>query len=366
VPKYDPYVEESPHVQDDVDYYEGLFDPMRSDRATRRKRKPVPVHVPKKPESDVVSELADAVAADTIELEGGFRTTYRPGRHEAGWLLDSLREFYYEAMITDVLAQVKGGKEASVYCCEAHPSIGEPFLAAKVYRPRRFRTMRNDVQYRRGRQVLTEAGRPVKTTDHRVMRAIGKKSAFGVQVMHTSWLMHEYTTMESLYQAGAAVPRPVACSANAILMRYYGDGVLGAPTLNEVSLEPDEAQVLFREVLRNVELFLEHELIHADLSAYNILYWQGAITVIDFPQVVNCAVNRDAYSILQRDVQRVCDYFRRQGVRSDPAILLDALWRRYVEDEETASHRAAELSLMAMLEQERQRELVTEGETERW
>ena len=359
MPKYDPYAKESPHVQDDLEYYEGLFDPLRTDRQARRKRKPVPVHVPKKLESEAVAELADSAGADAIELEGGFRTTYHPGRHEALWLLDSLRGFYHEALITDVLAQVKGGKEASVYRGEAHPSIGESYLAAKVYRPRMFRTMRNDVQYRRGRQVLTGDGRPVKTTDHRVMRAIGKKTAFGVQVMHTSWLMHEYTTMEDLYQAGAAVPRPLASAENAILMSYYGDGVRGAPTLNEVALDADQAEVLFREVLRNVELFLEHELIHGDLSAYNILYWEGAITVIDFPQVVDCSSNRDAYSILQRDLERVCDYFRRQGVSSDPRALLDALWLRYVEDEEVASHRAAEMSLMAMLAREKEQDALT-------
>ena len=282
----------STHVQDDVEYYESLFDPLRTDRQARRKRKPVPVHVPKQLESETVAELADSAGADAIEWEGGFRTTYQPGRHEAQWLLDSLRGFYHDALITDVLAQVKGGKEASVYRCEAHPSIGLPYLAAKVYRPRMFRTMRNDIQYRRGRQVLTGDGRPVKTTDHRVMRAIGKKTAFGVQVMHTSWLMHEYTSMERLYQAGAAVPRPVASTENSILMSYYGDGTRGAPTLNEVSLDVDEAEVLLQEVLRNVELFLQHELIHGDLSAYNILYWEGAITVIDFPQVVDCSTNR--------------------------------------------------------------------------
>ncbi len=353
MPKYDPYVQESHRAQDDYEYYESLYDPMRTDRQARRKRKPVPRHVPKKLESEAIAELADSVGSDAIELEGGFKTTYHPGRHEEVWLLDSLRGFYHEALITDVLAQIKGGKEASVYRCEAHPSIGVPYLAAKVYRPRMFRTMRNDVQYRRGRQILTGDGRSVKMTDHRIMRAIGKKTAFGVQVMHTSWLMHEYTAMERLYQAGAAVPRPVASGENSILMSYYGGGIRGAPTLNEVSLDPDEAKVLLKEVMRNIELFLAHELIHGDLSAYNILYWEGAITVIDFPQVVDCSTNGDAYSILRRDVQRVCDYFRRQGVQSDPSVILGDLWCRYVEDEEQASHRMAEMSLLAMASEEK-------------
>jgi len=295
-----------------------------------------------------VSELADSIV-----LEGGFKTTYKPGRHEAAWLLDSLRSFYDESLILDVLGQVKGGKEASVYRCKAHPSVGVPYLAAKVYRPRRFRTMRNDARYRRGRQILIGEGRPAKTTDHRIMRAIGKKTKFGVQVMHTSWLMHEYVAMEQLYQAGAAVPRTVAASENAILMGYYGDEVRGAPTLNEISLDPDEAQVLLNEVCRNIELMLAHDMIHGDLSPYNILYWQGSVVVIDFPQVIETSTNEDAYEILGRDVWRICEYFEKQGARCDPAALLDELWTRFVENEWTAMARAADLSAREQaLEQE--------------
>jgi RIO kinase 1 len=283
--------------------------------------------------------------ADSIVLEGGFKTTYKPSRHEAEWLLSSLRAFYDESMIVDVLGQVKGGKEASVYRCEAHPSVGVPYLAAKVYRPRRFRTMRNDARYRRGRQILTSDGRPAKTTDHRIMRAIGKRTKFGVQVMHTSWLMHEYMAMECLYEAGAAVPQPMSATENAILMAYYGDEVRGAPTLNEVSLDSDEASLLFREVQRNIEVMLAQDVIHGDLSAYNILYWRGAIVVIDFPQVVESSTNEEAYELLGRDVKRVCDYFARQGVSCDAAALLDDLWMRHVEQEWTSMIRAADLSV---------------------
>lgn len=85
--------------------------------------------------------------------------------------------------------------------------------------------------------------------------------------------------------------------------------------------------------------------VHGDLSAYNILYWDGDVTLIDFPQVVNskvgqgtkhaldCAPNPDAYDILARDVIRVCDYFGRFGSRVDVPGLIDNLWSRYVYDD---------------------------------
>jgi len=309
---------------DKYEQYEEQFNPINTDRQARRKRKPRANHTPKKSDSQIITEIAD-----TVGLEGGFTTTYQPARHEAEWLLSSLRTFYDQEFISDVLTQVKGGKEANVYCCAADSATGETWLAAKVYRPRRFRNLRNDAMYREGREVLTPDGHAVKKNEYRVMRAIGKKTAFGEQVQHTSWLMHEYTTLERLYQAGAAVPRPIGAGENAILMSYIGDAQRAAHTLHEVDLAPDEAEPLFREVLRNIELMLQQDLIHGDLSAYNILYSEGEITLIDFPQVVNGQANPKAHFILQRDIQRVCEYFARQGVQVDPTAIMDDLWLRY-------------------------------------
>lgn len=316
--------------------YEEMFNPLRTDRAARRRRRPKPHHQAKKSSRQVVDEIAE-----TVGIEGGFQTTYQPSRYEAGWLLQSLRSFYDQELITDVTAIIKGGKEASVYRCAASPDTGEEWLAVKVYRPRMFRNLRNDKVYRQGRPALDGNGRAVNPRDVRLQKAIGKKTTLGEQVTHTSWLMYEYTTLELLHEAGAAVPRPFAAAQNAILMSYVGDAYLPAPTLNEVQLAPAEALPLFRTVMRNVALMLHYGRIHGDLSAYNILYWDGQLTLIDFPQVVNSHVNNDtdhplfsqvnpdAYDILRRDITRVCDYFSRQGVEHDPQALTDQLWQRF-------------------------------------
>ncbi|NWF70817.1 MAG: hypothetical protein HXY40_17165 [Chloroflexi bacterium] len=307
------------------DDYEDLFD--RNNRQARRKRKPKARHVPKKSPDTILNEIAE-----TAGLEAGFQTTYRPGLFEQGWLLDSLRPFYDQLYISDVLALVKGGKEANVYRCEAHERLDEPLLAAKVYRPRMFRQLRNDKMYREGRGVLSAEGHDMNQSVHgdRIQRALGKKTAYGQEVAHTSWLMHEYTTLQKLHALGAAVPRPIAASSNALLMGYCGGDELAAPPLSEVRLARDEAEPLFRETLRNIELMLQHDIIHGDLSAYNILYWEGQITLIDFPQVTNSRSNGHAQQILARDVTRVCQYFSAMGVQSDATAITRHLWRSYV------------------------------------
>lgn len=296
----------------------------RNDRQARRRRNKKVSHTPKKSHDAIIQDIAEPIG-----IEGGFNITYRPSRHESGWLLQSLEAFYFQEIITDVMAVVKGGKEASVYRCQAHPTTGHTWLAAKVYRPRQFRQIRNDTVYREGRQILGEDGKALNERDWRALRAMNKGSNFGQRLEHTSWLMYEYRTLQSLYQAGAAVPEPIAASENAVLMSYVGDDQLAAPTLSEVHIQPEEAKPLFDEIMRNIHLMLQHGIIHGDLSAFNILYWEGQIMIIDFPQVVDIQGNQHARAILERDVTRVCEYFRNHGLRVKPHRLTNQLWRSY-------------------------------------
>jgi RIO kinase 1 len=342
-------VTEDDVMLDKYEYYEELFDAVPAGRDVHRRTKAN--HRPKKTRSEIIAGLTD----DTSDVELGFATTYRPSRYESGWLLSSLYSFYDEGLINDVLAQIKGGKEASVYRCQATTTAGGGMLAAKVYRPRMFRNLRNDKMYRQGREILLAGGGPAGRDSGYIEKAIRNKTAFGLQAAHTSWLMYEFTAMEQLHEAGGAVPRPIAPSPNAILMSYYGDERMAAPTLNTVSLERDEAEELFREVLRNIELMLQHDVVHGDLSAYNILYWApegppGEITLIDFPQVINLRSNPRARFILARDIQRVCEYFAQQGVKCDPAAIMDDFWTRHMDTPHLDDLRADWSRLLAGLE----------------
>lgn len=276
----------------------------------------------------------DVVASASIldAIEGGFEITYQPSRHEAGWLLNALGGFYLDQWFDDVLRMVKGGKEASVYLCQAHESVGVPYLAAKVYRPRQFRNLRKDHLYREGRDILDGAGHIIH--DDRQLHAIEKKTAYGQQLMHTSWIDHEVKALQTLHAAGADVPRLYASGEMALIMDYVGDEAGCAPTLQEVDLDLAEAKELFERTVHNIEIMLANGIIHGDLSAYNILYWEGAITLIDFPQMVLPDRNRNAFRIFRRDVQRICEYFSRQGVNIDTDNLVEQLWNAHTYPKE--------------------------------
>lgn len=265
-------------------------------------------------------------------LEDRFKTTYKPARYEEVFLAESLKPLIEKGLIRDVLSQVKGGKEANVYLCEAEPRTGRELVAAKVYRPRQFRNLRNDAMYREGRELLNAQGNTVKArTTNRVLRAVNNKSEFGAEVLHGSWVMYEYGTLEELHNLGAAVPQPISTGNNVLLMEYIGDRHRAAPPLYSVSLEPAEAKRLLRDIIANIELMISRNFVHGDLSAYNILYWEGEATIIDFPQVTMADNNNNAWSILRRDVQRVCDYFAAQGAPTDPEAIARRLWTTYVK-----------------------------------
>ncbi|MCI0713410.1 MAG: hypothetical protein L0154_24855 [Chloroflexi bacterium] len=309
--------------------YEEEFDPTNFDRRARRKRKPKARHVPKKTVSEQLIEIAgDDFSLDHFE---SFKTTYTPSLYEADWLIDSLRSFFEEDLISDVLALVKGGKEASVYRCATGPAYEGDYLAAKVYRPRKFRNLTNDQMYRDGRELLSDKDEIIDNSDHRTMRAIKKHSSFGRQVEHTSWLMYEFRTLQEMYEVGGAVPKPVEVNENTILMSYIGDANRAASSLNKIRIEDrDEAYYLYDIVMNNVDLMLSMDMIHGDLSPYNILYWEGDIVLIDFPQVVNSRGNTQAAFILRRDIERVCEYFVRQGVERDAKAVFSDFYERYI------------------------------------
>jgi RIO kinase 1 len=221
--------------------------------------------------------------------------------------------------------EVSSGKEATVFCCDAHPNTGQEFLAAKIYRPRMFRSLRNDAVYRYSRVQRDEQGQAEHGNSRRGSAAT-RKTERGRAAPVASWIEYEYQTQHIMYEHKADVPRPFAHIGNTILMEYIGAKDQAAPRLSDATLEPEEAREHFDCILYNIELALVHGRIHGDLSAHNILYWEGKVTLIDFAQAVDPYHNSDVFSLFTRDVERTCDYFTRYGVQSDALELAREIW----------------------------------------
>ncbi len=239
--------------------------------------------------------------------------------HDHEIAIPELDDFVKRGLLTEVYATLTSGKEGTVYCCRAHPSTRCRFIAAKVYRKHAARSIRRGL-YFEGRE---------RGMKGRELRAVQKGTELGHQIMAGMWVHAEYDALHRLKQAGADVPEPIAQCDRVILMEYIGNGAGPAPHLHSADLDTDTAHRYFALILHNIEIMLSEHLIHGDLSAYNILMWKNRPCIIDLPQAVDVRFNRNAFELLQRDLENVCRFFASHGVVSSAIDLATSLWERY-------------------------------------
>ena len=236
-----------------------------------------------------------------------------------------VQEFIERALIVELLAPIKSGKEASVYRCRAHPSTGVAELALKAYRPREERSFKNDALYQEGR-VLTRVG----GGNTRAARALRGGTRFGRQVRAATWSGHEAATLERLYDAGLPVPQPFASVSGALLMELFAtpQGHV-APALHQVRLQRHEAGWLFDAICADIERMLSLHVVHGDLSAYNVLVSGGEYRIIDFPQAVDPRFNPSAFTLLRRDLENIAHHCARFGPIRNPVHIAHDMWQRF-------------------------------------
>ena len=225
--------------------------------------------------------------------------------------------FFDEGLITQVLRPIKSGKEASVHLCRGNPrSTGADLVALKLYHPLNRRDFRDEGIYRDGEFIK----------ERRIRSALEQKTKFGREVQGQLWVDREWSTLKELAKNGAPVPRPIERTGDAILMSYIGDEEMAAQLRSYRPEDQSQAEDLFAQMLKAIELMLFLNVVHGDLSAYNVLVWEGRLTLIDLPQAVDPRKNRHAQSFLERDVERICKHFSTWGVASAPHSLAADLW----------------------------------------
>jgi RIO kinase 1 len=205
------------------------------------------------------------------------------------------------------LGVLKAGKESEVYLVSRTGATRTCLLAEKRFKPRLQRGFRNDYLY---------AGVWGEGT-YREDRAMKKRTRFGQEMLETRWMAHEWATLNRLYEAGVTVPPPVELVENGYRMAFIGDGDQAAPRLTDVELDLVTARRVWRELQREIQRMLDAELVHGDLSAFNILWWHERPVIIDFSQAVEVVTHPAARDLLRRDVEQTAGYFRRQGVAVD-------------------------------------------------
>jgi RIO kinase 1 len=217
------------------------------------------------------------------------------------------------------LGSLKTGKEAEVFLVERVAPDGRScLLAHKRYRPRavthkgelqelgfqRAANFVNDRAYRDGRSLGNSRDR----------RAAAKKTRHGRSVLSRDWPDNEFAMLERLASAGVSVPFPVARTAEGILMQYIGDRTMAAPRLVHAGLNRSRVRQAATQLTENLVRMVDAGVVHADLSVFNLLWWNDVLWIIDLPQAVDISTNSQALDFLHRDLVNVGEWFTARGV----------------------------------------------------
>lgn len=123
------------------------------------------------------------------------------------------------------------------------------------------------------------------------------------------WTKKEFGNLSRLYAAGVRVPRPYAFMRNVLVMGYLGAGV-PAPQLKKLA-KSERTNEIFEDIITQVSrAYQVAHLVHADLSEYNLLFWDQRPYIIDVGQAVDTR-HPKADDFLRRDLTNIVNFFNK-------------------------------------------------------
>jgi RIO kinase 1 len=216
--------------------------------------------------------------------------------------LMAINDLRNERVIGKVRGSLAAGKESKVYLAEAPDGT---LLTLKIY-------LTVSAEFKKRMQYIV--GDP-RFTDI-------KK---GSRNLMTIWARKEFKNMHAAHSAGVTVPAAIAVKKNVLVMEYVTDakGELATPLIYQEVTPEDYEQVIGQVTL----LYQKANLVHADLSEYNIFRSERGITLFDFGSAVDIK-HPNSKQFLVRDVLNVNRFFEKRGVETgDTADIVEQITR---------------------------------------
>ncbi|MDD1732501.1 MAG: RIO kinase 1 [Methanosaeta sp. ASP1-1] len=219
-----------------------------------------------------------------------------------------------KGVIDSLGGSVCTGKEANIFRAMA----GEKELALKIYRisTSNFNSMQDYLQ-----------------GDPRFSSVRGTKRA-----IVSAWTRKEFRNLSRAEEVGIPVPHPIAMKENILVMDLIAVEGQVAPTLKDVNLEQEEARAIYEQIVHYISLLYNRaQLVHADLSEFNILYRQEGPVIIDMGQSVTLD-HPQARRFLERDIANVSHYFRKKYSLGSP----EEIWKKLIKDRDEMKEKKAD------------------------
>jgi len=196
--------------------------------------------------------------------------------------------------IKNINGVVRSGKEARLYWGMGRRN---KIVAIKIF-------LTSSAEFKRGRMMYIQGDPRFKNTRNDTRSLVNL------------WALKEFRNLMQAQDAGVRVPKPLKVEGNVLLMQFVGQNGIPAPLLRETSLNhPARVYDKIAEAIKR--LYQKAQLIHGDLSEFNIMMVDLEPIIFDFAQAVPPA-HPMAQQFLRRDLLQMNGYFSRIGVKVPP------------------------------------------------
>ena len=190
--------------------------------------------------------------------------------------------FFNKRVLNEVNGVISTGKEANVYWA-VQPDGTD--VAVKIYRIATF-NFKRITAYLEGDPQFSRIPR----------------SRDG---LITAWASKEFKNLMRAEGVGVRVPKPIAVRRNLLLMEFIGEEGYPAPTMHQQA--PEKPKPTRKAILLAIQtLYHEAQLVHADLSEYNVMLWDGPVLIDISQAVVRDHPNSEEF--FERDVRNILKY----------------------------------------------------------
>lgn len=139
------------------------------------------------------------------------------------------------------------------------------------------------------------------------------------------WARKEYKNLDRLYKAKILVPKPLKRFHNILIMEYLGINTKWTPLLKDVPLE--NPQKIFETLLQYIDKMYRVGIVHADFSAYNVLWFKQKPYIIDVGQAV-VFEHPLAYEFLKRDIHNIVQFFQKYDIKANEETIYRDIVRK--------------------------------------
>jgi RIO kinase 1 len=200
-------------------------------------------------------------------------------------------DFLNSGVLYEVHGVVNAGKEARVYWGKNKEGKD---LAVKIY-------LTASAEFRKGMLKYIEG-------DYRF-----KGVKRDTRSLIFTWAQKEFRNLEQASRVKVRVPKPIAVKNNVLVMEFIGKDGVQAPSLKEQ--QPDNPDKVYDTMVTYVtRLYRKAELVHGDLSEYNIMMWNGRPVLFDMAQAVPISHPMAGF-LLHRDLTNLNRFFSRLDVK---------------------------------------------------